>query len=73
MWLASRDTQRGKSGGYRVIYYLRTETAVILIAIYFKGDRDTIADAEVQKRIEEYEAELTDRDLVDDDDPDDSL
>jgi mRNA-degrading endonuclease RelE of RelBE toxin-antitoxin system len=38
------DTQRGTSGGYRVIYYLATATAadVLLVAIYSKTEQDDI-------------------------------
>ena len=31
--IRNRDASRGKSGGYRVIYYLKTTTTVILITI----------------------------------------
>lgn len=33
---------RGKSGGYRVIYYLRTTTDVLLVTIYSKADQSDI-------------------------------
>ncbi|MDX2137032.1 MAG: type II toxin-antitoxin system RelE/ParE family toxin [Chloroflexota bacterium] len=36
--LANSDAQRGKSGGYRVLYYLRTRDKVYLIAIYSKSE-----------------------------------
>ena len=29
------DIQKGKSGGYRIIYYLQTPTSVVLITIYW--------------------------------------
>ncbi|KPQ39267.1 MAG: Cytotoxic translational repressor of toxin-antitoxin stability system [Phormidium sp. OSCR] len=28
------DAQRGKRGGYRIIYYLKTETQILLVTIY---------------------------------------
>lgn len=28
------DIQKGKSGGYRLIYYVKTETSIILLTIY---------------------------------------
>jgi mRNA-degrading endonuclease RelE of RelBE toxin-antitoxin system len=37
--LSNRDAQRGKSGGYRVIYYLKTPQRIILIDIYSKSDQ----------------------------------
>ena len=33
------DIQKGKSAGYRVIYYLRTEEACTLITAYSKSDQ----------------------------------
>jgi len=37
------DSKRGKSGGYRVIYYLKTTTSCILVAIYSKSDQGDIS------------------------------
>ena len=43
--LPNRDAQRGKRGGYRVIYYIRTTKHVVLLTIYSKSDRsDTSVD-----------------------------
>jgi mRNA-degrading endonuclease RelE of RelBE toxin-antitoxin system len=36
------DNQKGKSGGYRVIYYLKTDTCRTLITIYSKSDQGDI-------------------------------
>lgn len=54
----NRDTQRGKSGGYRVIYYIQTEHRVILLTIYTKSDQNDIGLEEIQAII---------ADLADDD------
>ncbi len=32
------DAARGKSGGYRIIYYVQTERELLLVAIYCKSD-----------------------------------
>jgi len=41
---------KGKSGGARVITYLKTEQGtVFLLSIYDKGERDTISDNEIRK------------------------
>lgn len=40
--LKNSDIQKGKSGGYRVIYQLRGDTCVLLVAIYSKSDQDDI-------------------------------
>ena len=43
--LLNRDAQRGKSGGYRVIYYIRTPMQIVLLTIYSKSERsDTSVD-----------------------------
>jgi mRNA-degrading endonuclease RelE of RelBE toxin-antitoxin system len=51
--LPNRDAQRGKSGGYRVIYYIKTAQRVILIDIYSKSDQVDISPDEIRRLIEE--------------------
>ncbi len=51
----SSDLSKGKSGGYRVIYYIRTSTIVILVTIYIKNERVDIAPEEIRRMIDEYE------------------
>ena len=47
--LAIASKGRGKSGGARVITYLKTEEGnVYLLSIYDKGERDTISDKEIK-------------------------
>jgi mRNA-degrading endonuclease RelE of RelBE toxin-antitoxin system len=43
------DASRGKSGGYRVIYYLKTATSVILVTIYSKTEQSDISPAKIKK------------------------
>lgn len=46
--LAIASKGKGKSGGARVITYLKTERGcVYLLSIYDKGKRDTISDKEI--------------------------
>jgi hypothetical protein len=40
-----------KSGGYRVIYYVRTAKRIVLTYIYFKGDQEDISAEEIQQMI----------------------
>jgi mRNA-degrading endonuclease RelE of RelBE toxin-antitoxin system len=47
--------QKGKSGGYRLIYYLKTAERIILITIYSKSDQGDIAANEVRAIITQYE------------------
>jgi mRNA-degrading endonuclease RelE of RelBE toxin-antitoxin system len=51
--LPNRDTQRGKSGGYRVIYYVRTADTIYLLEIYAKSDVENISDADIIAQIME--------------------
>ncbi len=43
------DIQKGKSSGYRLIYYLKTSTKVILITIYSKLDQADISAKEIRR------------------------
>ena len=44
--LPNTDARRGKSGGYRVVYYVEVAERVVLITIYSKSDQgDVSADA----------------------------
>lgn len=52
--LANPDAGRGKSGGYRVIYYIRTVDKTIALLIYSKSDQVDISPDEIKRLIEEY-------------------
>lgn len=41
--LKNSDIQKGKSGGYRVIYQLRDNTCVLLLVIYSKSDQEDVS------------------------------
>ncbi|MBD1850804.1 type II toxin-antitoxin system RelE/ParE family toxin [Leptolyngbya sp. FACHB-711] len=49
------DTQKGKSGGYRLIYYVKTVTGIILLTIYAKSEQADIETEEIRSAISEYE------------------
>ncbi|MBE9217360.1 type II toxin-antitoxin system RelE family toxin [Dolichospermum flos-aquae] len=51
------DIQKGKSGGYRLIYYVKTATAIILLTIYAKSEQADISPDDIQGIISEYESE----------------
>ncbi|MEA5452386.1 type II toxin-antitoxin system RelE/ParE family toxin [Leptolyngbya sp. CCNP1308] len=55
--LRNTDAQRGKSGGYRVIYYLKTKTKIILVTIYSKSDQGDISDRTICQIIASHQAE----------------
>ena len=53
--IPNRDAQKGKSGGYRVIYYIKTATRVVLLAIYSKSEQTDISTDEILRMIESFE------------------
>ncbi len=52
--IRNSDISRGKSGGYRVIYYLKTAKAVILVTIYSKTEQSDISSAKIKKILSEF-------------------
>ncbi|MGL6137129.1 MAG: type II toxin-antitoxin system RelE/ParE family toxin, partial [Planktothrix sp.] len=53
------DIQKGKSGGYRLIYYIKTATAIILLTIYAKSEQVDIAADDIRSIIREFEQQAT--------------
>ncbi len=49
------DAKRGKSGGYRVIYYLHTAESVLLVTIYSKTEQSDVEDVELVEIIRQEE------------------
>jgi mRNA-degrading endonuclease RelE of RelBE toxin-antitoxin system len=60
--IRNTDAQRGKSGGYRVIYYIRAFDTVLLLLIYTKSERENIRADELKNLVEKAEAEKRDLD-----------
>ena len=52
--IRNSNVSRGKSGGYRVIYYLKTATVVILVTIYSKTEQSDISSAKIKKILSEF-------------------
>ncbi|MBC7812433.1 MAG: type II toxin-antitoxin system RelE/ParE family toxin [Burkholderiales bacterium] len=52
--LKNASAGRGKSGGFRVIYYIRLEDHVILLTIYSKSQQSDISAEQLRRIIEEY-------------------
>jgi mRNA-degrading endonuclease RelE of RelBE toxin-antitoxin system len=53
--LAINSKNKGKSGGARVITYLKIiDETVFLLSIYNKGDRDSISDKEIEELLKDY-------------------
>ena len=53
--LKNSNIQKGKSAGYRVIYYLKTSTKIILITIYSKSDLADIKKQVIEQIISDFE------------------
>ncbi len=47
--LPNRAARRGKSGGFRVIYYVQLSDRVTLLTIYSKSDESDISAREIQE------------------------
>jgi mRNA-degrading endonuclease RelE of RelBE toxin-antitoxin system len=43
------SASRGKSGGYRVIYYVALPTRIVLLTIYSKSEQENIAAKEIER------------------------
>jgi mRNA-degrading endonuclease RelE of RelBE toxin-antitoxin system len=56
--IKNSNNRRGKSGGYRIIYYTVTPEAIVLITIYSKSEQENISDREIEDIIEQYEQEV---------------
>ncbi len=52
--IRNTDIQKGKSSGYRCIYYFKTHEKIILVTIYSKLDQSDIS----AKRIKEIVSEI---------------
>lgn len=52
--LKNPDAGRGKSGGFRVIYYVRLRDRVVLLTIYTKSKQENIPAREIRRLIEDY-------------------
>ena len=53
--LKNSNAQKGKSGGYRVIYYLKSQDNILLVTLYSKSDRTDIAIETIVDIITAYE------------------
>ncbi len=49
------DIQKGKNGGYRVIFYVKTTTNIVLVSIYSKSEQEDITAEEIQQILAEFE------------------
>ncbi|MBL0716559.1 MAG: type II toxin-antitoxin system RelE/ParE family toxin, partial [Desulfosarcina sp.] len=54
--VSNRDIRKGKSAGYRLIYYVKTEKKVILITIYSKTEQSDITSKQIRRILKNYES-----------------
>jgi mRNA-degrading endonuclease RelE of RelBE toxin-antitoxin system len=53
--LAIASKNKGKSGGARVLSFVKvTQSTVLLFSIYSKGEVDSLTDKQIQELIKEY-------------------
>ena len=53
--LAIASKSKGKSGGARVLSFVKVvQTSILLFSIYSKGDIDSLADKEIKALIKDY-------------------
>ena len=51
MRLKNSDSQKGKSGGYRLIYWIVSPEVIVLLDIYSKSDQSDIEVDEIRQII----------------------
>ena len=52
--IKNSDIPKGKSGGYRLIYYIKTPENILCVLIYSKSDEDNVTSVEIKKVIQEF-------------------
>jgi mRNA-degrading endonuclease RelE of RelBE toxin-antitoxin system len=55
--IKNSDVQKGKSGGYRLIYWLELESLVILLDIYSKSDQSNVEVNDIRQIINQYSSD----------------
>ncbi len=57
--LKNSDIQKGKSGGYRVIYQRRDNTCVLLLVIYSKSDQEDFPADQIRAIIAAFDEQTS--------------
>ncbi|GBF81340.1 type II toxin-antitoxin system RelE/ParE family toxin [Aphanothece sacrum] len=55
--IKNTDIQKGKSGGYRLIYWLKITDGIVLLDIYTKSEQDDISIVKIKQIITNFESE----------------
>ncbi len=58
--IKNSDSKRGKSGSYRLLYYVEdiAKTRICLLLIYAKSDKENITSEEIREILQEIENDL---------------
>jgi mRNA-degrading endonuclease RelE of RelBE toxin-antitoxin system len=56
--IKNSNAKKGKSGGYRIIYYLKSQNKILLVTLYSKSDRTDIAIETIVDIIAAYEKQF---------------
>lgn len=51
------DIRKGKRAGYRLIYYLKTPTLIILLTVYSKLEQSDISAQQMRRILREFESQ----------------
>jgi mRNA-degrading endonuclease RelE of RelBE toxin-antitoxin system len=54
------DASKGKSGGYRLIYYVKSASEIVLVTVYSKTEQADIAPQDIRQIILDLEAAAAD-------------
>lgn len=52
--IKNSDTKKGKSGGYRLIYWTAIDEVILLLDIYSKSDQSDLEFDEIRRLIKKY-------------------
>ncbi|MEG4572974.1 type II toxin-antitoxin system RelE/ParE family toxin [Microcoleus sp. N3A4] len=61
--LKNSNIQKGKSGGYRLIYWISSPELIVLLDIYSKSDQQDIEVGEIRQIIKEFSTQSEETDV----------
>lgn len=54
--IQNSDIRKGKRAGYRLVYYLKSPTQIILLTIYSKLEQKDISAQQIRRILKEFES-----------------
>jgi mRNA-degrading endonuclease RelE of RelBE toxin-antitoxin system len=55
--IRNSDNKKGKSGGYRIIYYCKQDEQIFLVTIYAKSEQEDVSAQKIRSIIESLKEE----------------